>query len=69
MAYRSFSEWRGFLKGPEGVKAFFHRGTLSPPASSASLAIGMQVACEPHSGPTGPRTKQITVTPLRTPSI
>jgi cold shock CspA family protein len=57
----------GFIRDPEGVKVFFRRNALTPPASFASLAVGVRVEFEPESGPKGPRTAQITITPLKTP--
>jgi cold shock CspA family protein len=59
----------GFIRNPEGVKVFFRRSALSPPASFASLAVGVRVEFEPESGAKGPRTAQITVTPLKKPPV
>jgi cold shock CspA family protein len=59
----------GFLRDTEGAKVFFRRSALTPPASFASLEVGMRVEFEPESGPKGPRTATITVTPLETPPI
>jgi cold shock CspA family protein len=59
----------GFLRDTEGAKVFFRRSALTPPASFASLAVGMRVEFEPESGPKGPRTATITVTPLETPPV
>src|ERR671922_1191203 len=59
----------GFLRDPEGAKVFFRRRALTPPASFASLAVGMRVEFEPESGPKGPRAAKITVTPLETPPV
>ena len=57
----------GFLRDAQGAKVVFRRSALTPPERFATLAIGMRVAFEPASGPTGLRTAQITVTPLETP--
>ena len=57
----------GFLRDTAGATVLFRRRALPPPTSFASLAVGTRVACEPASGPTGPRTATITVTPLETP--
>jgi cold shock CspA family protein len=57
----------GFLRDSEGAEVFFRRRALTPPASFASLAVGMRVEFEPESGPKGLRTATITVTPLKTP--
>ena len=57
----------GFIRDTEGVKVFFRRSALTPPASFASLEVGVRVEFEPESGPKGPRTAKITVTPLETP--
>jgi cold shock CspA family protein len=59
----------GFIRDAEGAKVFFRRNALTPPASFASLAVGMRVAFEPDSGPKGPRTAKITVIPLETPPV
>jgi len=59
-ARRSF----GFLRDTEGAKIFFRRSALTPPASFASLEVGMRVEFEPELGPKGPHTAKITVTPL-----
>jgi cold shock CspA family protein len=59
----------GFLRDTEGAKVFFRRSGLIPPASVASLEVGMRVGFEPESGPNGPRTAKITVTPLETPPV
>jgi len=62
---------RGFgcLRNTEGAKVFFGRSALTPPASFATLEVGMRVEFEPESGPKGPRTATITVTPLETPPV
>jgi cold shock CspA family protein len=57
----------GFLRDPTGAKVFFRRSALIPPERFASLEVGMRVEFEPASGPKGPRTAKITVTPLETP--
>ena len=57
----------GFLRDAEGAEAFFHRSALTPPERFATLEVGMRVEFEPESGPKGPRTAKITVTPLETP--
>jgi cold shock CspA family protein len=59
----------GFLRDTEGAEVFFHRSALTPPASFATLEIGMRVEFEPESGPQGLRTAKITVIPLKTPPI
>lgn len=59
----------GFILDTEGVKVFFRCSALSPPASFASLEVGVRVEFEPESGPKGPGTAQITVTPLETPPV
>jgi cold shock CspA family protein len=59
----------GFIRDTEGAKVFFRRGALTPPASFASLEVGMRVEFEPESGPKGPRTATITVTPRETPPV
>ena len=59
----------GFPRDPEGAKVFFRRRALTPPASFASLEVGMRVEFEPEPGPKGPRAATITVTPLKTPPI
>jgi cold shock CspA family protein len=59
----------GFLRDTEGAQVFFRRSALTPPASFAGLAVGMRVEFEPESGPKGPRTATITVTPLETPPV
>jgi cold shock CspA family protein len=62
---------RGFgcMRDTAGAKVFFHRSALTPPARVASLAVGTRVEFEPESGPNGPRTATITVTPLETPPV
>lgn len=64
-AKRSF----GFLRDTAGAKIFFRRSALTPPASFASLEVGMRVEFEPESGPKGPRTTKVTVTPLEAPLV
>jgi cold shock protein len=59
----------GFIRDTEGAKVFFRRSALTPPASFASLEVGMQVEFEPEPGPKGPRAVTITVTPLETPPV
>jgi cold shock CspA family protein len=59
----------GFLRDTEGARVFFRRSALTPPARFATLEVGMQVEFEPESGPKGPRTATITVTPLETPPV
>jgi cold shock protein len=59
----------GFLRDTEGAEVFFHRSAVTPPASFATLEVGMRVAFEPESGPKGLRTAKITVTPLKTPPM
>jgi cold shock CspA family protein len=59
----------GFLRDPEGAEVFFRRSALTPPASFATLAVGRRGECEPESGPKGPRTATITVTPLERPPV
>jgi cold shock CspA family protein len=59
----------GFIRDTEGAKVFFRRSALTPPASFASLEVGMRVEFEPESGPKGPRTATITVTPRETPPV
>jgi cold shock CspA family protein len=59
----------GFLRDTEGAKVFFRRSALILPASFATLEVGMRVEFEPESGPKGPRTATITVTPLETPPV
>jgi cold shock CspA family protein len=59
----------GFLRDTEGAEVFFHRSAVTPPASFATLEVGMQVAFEPESSPKGLRTAKITVTPLKTPPL
>ena len=59
----------GFLRDTEGAKVFFRRSALIPPASFATLEVGMRVEFEPESGPKGPRTAPITITPLETPPV
>jgi cold shock CspA family protein len=59
----------GFIRDTEGAKVFFRRSALTPPASFASLEVGMRVEFEPESGPKGPHTATITVTPLETPPV
>jgi cold shock CspA family protein len=59
----------GFLRDTEGAKVFFRRSALIPPASFATLEVGMRVEFEPESGPKGLRTATITVTPLETPPL
>jgi cold shock CspA family protein len=59
----------GFLRDTEGAKVFFRRSALIPPASFATLEVGMRVEFEPESGPKGPRTATITVTSLETPPV
>ena len=59
----------GFLRDTEGATVFFRRSALTPPASFASLAVGMRVAFEPESGPKGPRAATITVTPIEAPPV
>ena len=59
----------GFIRDTEGAEVFFHRSALTPPASFATLEVGMRVEFEPESGPKGPRTATITVTPLETPPV
>jgi CspA family cold shock protein len=62
---------RGFgcLRDPEGAKVFFRRSALTPPASFATLEVGMRVEFEPEPGPKGPRAVTITVPPLETPPV
>jgi cold shock CspA family protein len=57
----------GFLRDATGAKVFFRRSALTPPERFATLEVGMRVEFEPASGPKGPRTAKITVTPLETP--
>jgi cold shock CspA family protein len=57
----------GFLRDTEGAKVFFRRSALTPPASLASLEVGMRVEFEPEAGPKGLRTATSTVTPLEMP--
>jgi cold shock protein len=59
----------GFIRDTEGGEVFFHRSALTPPASFATLEVGMQVAFEPESGPKGLRTAKLTVQPLKTPLL
>jgi cold shock CspA family protein len=59
----------GFIRDTEGAKVFFRRSALTPPASFASLEVGMQIEFEPEPGPNGPRAVTITVTPLETPPV
>jgi cold shock CspA family protein len=59
----------GFIRDTEGAQVFFRRSALTPPASFASLEVGMRVEFEPEPGPKGPRTATITVTPLETPPV
>jgi cold shock CspA family protein len=59
----------GFIRDTEGARVFFRRSALTPPASFASLEVGMRVEFEPELGPKGPRTAKITVTPLETPPV
>jgi cold shock protein len=59
----------GFLRDPEGAEVFFHRSALTPPERFATLEVGMQVEFEPESGPKGPRTAKLTVTPVKTPPL
>jgi cold shock CspA family protein len=59
----------GFLRDTEGAEVFFHRSAVTPPASFATLEVGMQVEFEPESSPKGLRTVKITVTPLKTPPM
>jgi cold shock CspA family protein len=59
----------GFLRDTEGAKVFFRRSALTPPASFASLKVGMRVEFEPESGPQGPRTTKMTLASLETPSL
>jgi cold shock CspA family protein len=59
----------GFIRDTEGAKVFFRRHTLTLPASFASLAVGMRAEFELESGPKGPHTAKITVTPLETPPV
>jgi cold shock CspA family protein len=59
----------GFIRDAEGAQVFFRRSALTPPASFASLEVGMRVEFEPESGPKGPRTATITVRPLETPPV
>jgi cold shock CspA family protein len=59
----------GFLRDTEGAKVFFRHTALAPPASFTSLEVGMQVEFEPASGPKGPCTSTITVTPVETPPV
>jgi cold shock CspA family protein len=59
----------GFLRDTEGGTVFFRRSALTPPERFATLEVGMRVAFEPASGPKGPRTATITVTPLETPPV
>ncbi len=62
---------RGFgcLRDTEGATVLFRRRALTPPASLASLEVGMQIEFEPEPGPKGPRTATITVTPVETPPV
>jgi cold shock CspA family protein len=59
----------GFIRDTEGAKVFFRRSALTPPASFANLEVGIGVEFELESGPKGPRTAKITVTPLETPPV
>jgi cold shock protein len=59
----------GFLRDTEGAEVFFHRSALTPPASFATLEVGMRVEFEPESGPKGLRTAKLTVIPLKTPLL
>ena len=59
----------GFLRDATGAKVFFRRSALTPPASFASLEVGVRVEFKPESGPKGPRTAKITVTPLEMPPV
>jgi cold shock CspA family protein len=59
----------GFIRDTEGAQVFFRRRALTPPASFASLEVGMRVEFEPEPGPKGLRTATITVTPLETPPV
>jgi cold shock CspA family protein len=57
----------GFIRDTEGATVLFRRRALTPPASLASLEVGMQIEFEPEPGPQGPRAVTITVTPRETP--
>jgi len=59
----------GFLRDPEGAEVFFHRSALTPPASFATLEVGMRVEFEPESGPKGLRAAKLTVIPGQPPSL
>jgi cold shock protein len=53
----------GFLRDTKGAEIFFHRSAVSPPASFATLAIGMVVEFEAEPGPKGPRATKVTIGP------
>jgi cold shock protein len=59
----------GFIRDSEGAEVFFHRRALIPSEGFATLAVGMEVAFEPESGPKGLRTAKLTVTPVKTPAF
>jgi CspA family cold shock protein len=59
----------GFIRDTEGAEVFFHRSALTPPASFATLEVGMRVAFEPESGPKGLRAAKLTVTPVKAPPL
>jgi CspA family cold shock protein len=59
----------GFIRDANGGHVFFHRSAMTPPESFATLEVGRGVEFEPESGPKGPHTVKITVTPLEMPPV
>jgi cold shock CspA family protein len=59
----------GFRRDIEGAEVLFHRRALTPPERFVTMEVGMRVAFEPESGPTGLRTAKITGTPLKRPPM